>query len=65
MDSDQALKMLKTRLEEISHETKSANNILKEVIKTRHDYLMSRLDNAVNLCDECLKHRAKAVLEPK
>ncbi len=59
------MKMLKTRLEEISHETKSANNILKEIIKTRHDYLMSRLDNAITLCDECLKHRAKAVLEPK
>ena len=52
------MKMLKTRLEEISHETKSANNILKEVIKTRHDYLLSRLDNAVTLCDACLKHRA-------
>ncbi len=65
MDSDQALKLLKTRLKEISHETKSANNILKEVIKTRHDYLLSRLDNAITICDECLKHRAKAVLEPK
>ncbi len=52
------MKMLKTRLEEIRDETKSANNILKEVIKTRHDYLMSRLDAAVNLCDGCLKHRA-------
>ena len=59
------MKMLKTRLEEIRDETKSANNILKEIVKTRHDYLMSRLDAAVNLCDECLKHRAKAVLEPK
>ena len=59
------MKMLKTRREEIRDETESANNVLKEVIKTRHDYLMSRLDNAVTLCDECLKHRAKAVLEPK
>ena len=52
------MRMLKTRLEIIRDETKSANNILKEVIKTRHDYLMSRLDAAVNLRDECLKHRA-------
>ena len=59
------MRMLKKRLEEIRDETKSANNILKEVIKTRHDYLLSRLDAAVTLCDECLKHRAKAVLEPK
>ena len=58
MDSDQTLKLLKTRLEDIRKETNPANNILKEVIKTRHDYLMSRLDAAVNLCDECLKHRA-------
>ena len=59
------MRMLKTRLEEIRDETKSANNILKEVIKTRHDYLMSRLDAAVTLCDECLKHRAKVAVEPK
>ncbi len=59
------MKLLKMRLGEIRDETKSANNTLKEVIKTRHDYLLSRLDNAVNLCDERLKHRAKAVLEPK
>ena len=31
------MKMLKTRLEEIRDETKSANNILKEIVKTRHD----------------------------
>ena len=58
MDSGQTLKLLKTRLEDIRKETNSANTILKEVNKTRHDYLMSRLDAAVNLCDECLKHRA-------
>ena len=59
------MKMLKTRLEDIRKETNSANNILKEVIKTRHEYLMSRLHNAITLCDDCLKHRAKAALEPK